>query len=227
MEESQLTEFDKLAELSWKDMLYEIISTLDPWDINIIELAARYSKKVDEMQKMEFHIPANVMLVSSILLRMKADVLHFSDLEEEEYGEDYADYDEPEFTEFNENLDADLEIPIVLKPKRFPKRKVTAIELISAIQEVMNEKKKAVRKKKVKFERLVIPLEPDIKKLIGEIYNKILKILKKNETVTFSEVARGRDDMLRVFLSILHLSNKQKLKLKQEKMFGEILISGT
>ena len=130
MEESQLTEFDKLAELSWKDMLYEIISTLDPWDVNIIELASRYSKKVDEMQKMDFHIPANVMLVSSILLRMKADVLHFSDLEEgeEEYDYDCADYAEYG-PEFDENLDMDFEIPIVLKPKRVQKRKVTELNL--------------------------------------------------------------------------------------------------
>ena len=215
MEETRLNEFDKLAELSWKDMLYEIISTLDPWDVNIIELASRYSKKVDEMQKMDFHIPANVMLVSSILLRMKADVLHFSDLEEgeEEFDYDYADYADPEFNEFNENLDSELEIPIIIKPRRVPKRKVTAIELISAIQEVIGEKVKKVKNKKIKFERMVIPLEPDIKKLIEEIYNKILGVLKKKETVTFSEITGEREDMLRVFVSLLHLSNKQKLKL--------------
>jgi len=228
MEETRLNEFDKLAELSWKDMLYEIISTLDPWDVNIIELSARYSKKVDEMQKMDFHIPANVMLVSSILLRMKADVLHFSDLEEseEEFDYDYADYADPEFNEFNENLDSELEIPIIIKPRRVPKRKVTAIELISAIQEVIGEKLKKVKNKKIKFERMIIPLEPDIKKLIEEIYNKILNILKKKETVTFSEITKKREDRIRVFLSLLHLSNNQKVKIKQEKMFEEIFIRG-
>jgi len=226
MEETQLNEFDKLAELSWKDMLYEIISTLDPWDVNIIELASRYSKKVDEMQKMDFHVPANVMLVSSILLRMKADVLHFSDLESSEGEFDYDDYDYSD-NEFNENLDLELEIPIVIKPKRVPKRKVTAIELIAAIQEVMKEKIKEVRNKKIKFENMVIPLEPDIKKLVEEIYNKILKILKKKESVTFSEITKKREDKLRVFLSLLYLSNKQKLKLQQKKMFEEIFISGT
>ena len=227
MEESRFDELDKLAELSWKDMLYEIISTLDPWDVDIIELASRYSKKVDEMQEMDFHVPANVMLVSSILLRMKADVLHFSDLEEGEF--DYEDYDYADagLNEFNENLDADLEIPIVIKPRRLPKRKITAIELMEAIQEVMKEKVKEIRKVKLKFENMVIPLEPDIKKLIEEIYGKILKILKKKGTVTFSEITKEREDeMLRIFLSVLHLSNKQKVKLKQEKMFGEIFISG-
>ena len=153
MEESRFDELDKLAELSWKDMLYEIISTLDPWDVDIVELASRYSTKVDEMQEMNFHVPANVMLVSSILLRMKADVLHFSDLEGDEF--DYEDYDYAEagLNEFDENLDADLEIPIVIKPRRLPKRKITAIELMEAIQEVMKEKVREIRKVKLKFEK--------------------------------------------------------------------------
>ncbi len=224
MEESRFDELEKLAELSWKDMLYEIISTLDPWDINIVELSSRYSRRVDEMQRMEFHVPANIMLVSSILLRMKADVLHFSDLDEdkEEFNYDYAEYAD---SEFNENLDFDLEIPIIIKPKRVPKRKVTAIELISAIQEVMEEKTKEIRKKKVKFENMIIPVEPDIKKLIEEIYGKVMEILKNKETVTFSEILNDKDDMIRVFLSVLHLSNKQKIKIKQKKMFEEIFIT--
>jgi len=224
MEESRFDELEKLAELSWKDMLYEIISTLDPCDINIVVLSSRYSRRVDEMQRMEFHVPANIMLVSSILLRMKADVLHFSDLDEdkEEFNYDYAEYAD---SEFNENLDFDLEIPIIIKPKRVPKRKVTAIELISAIQEVMEEKTKEIRKKKVKFENMIIPVEPDIKKLIEEIYGKVMEILKNKETVTFSEILNDKDDMIRVFLSVLHLSNKQKIKIKQKKMFEEIFIT--
>ena len=88
----------------------------------------------------------------------------------------------------------------------------------------MNEKVREVRRKKIKFERMIIPLEEDIKKLIDEIYNKILKILKKKESVTFSEITMKKEDRIRVFISLLHLSNNQKLKLGQEKMFGEISI---
>jgi len=234
VKEDMFEEFDKLAELSWNDMLYEIISTLDPWDINLIELASRYSKKVDEMQKIDFHIPANVMLISSILLRMKADVLHFSDLDDkDELGyenSDYADYGDYD-SEFNNNLD-DFEVPIILKPRRVPKRKVTAMELIAAIHAVLEEKTREIKKKiAIKTRDMIIPLEPDIKKLIEEIYNRVLDILNNrgDKVVTFSEITgehKEQGDRIRIFLSILHLSNKQKLKISQKKMFEEIFIRG-
>ena len=75
----------------WRDILYEIINTLDPWDIDLSELATRYSQKVKEMQEMNFKIPANVILVSSVLLRMKADILAAVDINPFEFCPDIDD----------------------------------------------------------------------------------------------------------------------------------------
>ena len=118
------------TELSWKDILYEVISGLDPWDINLAELATRYAKRVREMREMNFRIPANVVLVSSVLLRMKADILNPHD------PEPYTELAEsfkymfgeaiPEFPSLIGSVDFDLE----LRPNRVPRRRITAVELI-------------------------------------------------------------------------------------------------
>ncbi len=69
---------ERIGTSFWRDILYEIISTMDSWDIDITLLASRYSTRVSEMEEMNFRIPANVVIVSAVLLRMKAQFVGFS-----------------------------------------------------------------------------------------------------------------------------------------------------
>lgn len=71
----QLDELMESEDVTWRDILYEVLKGMNPWDVDLVELATRYSQKVDEMREMNFRIPANVVLVCSVLLRMKADIL--------------------------------------------------------------------------------------------------------------------------------------------------------
>src|SRR3989338_9543294 len=64
------------SELSWREIICEIIKDMDPWNIDIAELSTKYSKKVDSMKEMDFRIPANVVIVSAVLLRIKSDVFN-------------------------------------------------------------------------------------------------------------------------------------------------------
>jgi len=222
----------------WKDILYEIISTLDPWDINISELATRYSERVEKMQEMDFKIPANVVLVSSVLLRMKADIMASIEINPLEFAQDLDEF--VIFNEFDIDAYSQIEtetiekedngdmIPIAVRPKRVPKRRVTATELITAIQEVLEDR---VIKQKLKKEgngrKIVeIILSRDIKELIEETYKKVSDILskKKNEFVLFSEIVPTKKEIVPTFMSLLHLSNNQRVSLKQKKMYEEIFI---
>ncbi len=219
----------------WKDILYEIISTMDPWDIDITELAARYSKKVEEMKEMNFRIPANVVIVSSVLLRMKADLISSKSIdtsefypecsEEElmldEFGYPLETESKPRYHKGNDRL-----VPIAIKPKRILKRRVTAMELIAAIQEVLEDKviKKKMKEKNGENKDLVISLDRDIKELIKETYERIMDILSRKEVVLFSELGKGKEEVISVLIPLLHLSNEEKIKLTQEKIFDEIYI---
>lgn len=220
----------------WKDILYEIISTMDPWDIEIAELATRYAEKVEQMKEMNFRIPANVLIVSSVLLRMKSQLMGFTEIDYDPNGEECIGNSvdsEPAMGGLDFVLDSDTKaqggngdklLNLVVRPKRVPKRRLTALELISAIQEVLEDR---VIRKKIKeknTEELIIPLNRDIKQLIEETYRRVMEILSSKDVVLFSEIAHGRDEVISTFISLLHLSNTQRLKLKQERIFDEIYI---
>jgi segregation and condensation protein A len=242
---------DNLIEKSfWKNILLEVISELNPWDIDIVELATRYSKRVERMKELNFKIPANVIIVSSVLLRMKSDLLTFSgpdleyDLEEwvlegafleeftplSNFEESSHEDEEKNKTGRLTNIDIDPRIPIQVKPRRVPKRRITALELISAIQEVLEDKERYRLKKEKKNngdeEDIVITPKFDIKRLIHETYLRVMGILMKKNVAKFSELVddSSREDIVSVLISLLHLSHNKKLKLMQKKLFGEIFI---
>lgn len=231
-QDRRLSKIDVLIEtpeLTWRDILYEVIKGMDPWDINISELASRYASKVEEMQEMNFRIPANVVLVSSVLLRMKADVLRPMETDPFLDSRDAFDFI------FNQDLTAittlektptEYSIEAIAKPNRLMTRRVTAEELISAIQKALEERSQ--RKYRLESEGgrrvLVVATDWDITQIIEEVYGRIMAVLKERDYALFSELAASRDEMIRVFTSILHLSNRQKLCLRQERIYEEIYI---
>lgn len=226
--ESKIDILIETPELTWRDILYEVLKGMDPWNINISELATRYAKKVEEMQEMNFRIPANVVLVLSVLLRMKADVLR--PVETDPF------FDNKESFKFmfdanskllkEDNGKKEYEISTLLKPTRTLTRRVTAEELIGAIQKALEERSERKYRLETKGGKrtLIVATDWDISHVIDEVYARITEILKSKEFAVFSELAGTRDEMIRVFTSILHLSNKQKLSLRQERIFEELYI---
>ena len=228
----KLTTLIETPELTWRDILYETLTGLNPWDIDISELASRYSRRVAEMNEMNFRIPANVILVSSVLLRMKADILMPS--KEEPYAE-LADslnlLFDGDFEAIIKSLkkeDGDYEFALI--PQRVPTRRVTAEELIAAIQKALEERgarRERLLGKKLEERNIVVEEDVDIIKLIEETYLRVVGLLSKKEVVLFSELAKTRDEIVSVLLSLLHLSNDSRLYLSQENLFGEIYIRNT
>ena len=215
-------EIDRLVEnLSWRDVLYEVISQMDPWDIDIAEVATRYSRKVEQMQRMDFKVPATVILVSSVLLRMKSFSIAFTEFETDD--EIYSEIDEfDEYMDDGWNFEESFEDEIggldledidelgimdkeLIIPRRVPKRRITAIELIAAIREVLGDKrvKKRVRARKDP-QPVIIPDNPDIKKLVDAIYLRIMEILHGRKEVGFSELVNGKMGIVPVGYSSLY-----------------------
>ena len=217
-----------IEEQSWEDLIYHIVSYegLNPWDIDIIKLADSFLKYVEKLRVLDFRIPAKVVLVAAILLKIKCETLYPFKKEEEEYFPEEALEDE-ELRVIKEGLKKlDLRPPI----RRIVRRKVTLNELIDALKKAVKVEEKKERRKILR-RRLEeeIGEEEDIEKRIEELMKEIESLLSRmgTEKIGFSSLVKKweRDEIVRDFLPLLHLSAMKKVKTEQERLFDEIFIS--
>ncbi|MEM3592852.1 MAG: segregation/condensation protein A, partial [Candidatus Micrarchaeia archaeon] len=206
---------------TWREMLLEIVDSnnLDPWNIDISVVTNSYIEKIRKMKIDDLHIPANVILAASILLRFKAQTFQFEETEppiEEVYIEEGIE-------------SAPLEM-IQLRMRMQPKRAITLPDLISALEdaikiEVKREKERIVLPTVLEFK----PPEYDIEKETKNVYEYISKYCDENGMILFSELLKlmnkkGPKETVLTLLPLLHLCQKNKITVDQEEFFGDIII---
>ncbi|MCX6821965.1 MAG: segregation/condensation protein A [Candidatus Aenigmarchaeota archaeon] len=228
MEEQNLLEMI-IKEESWEELIYNIVSYegMDPWDVDIIKLADSFLKYIEGVKTLDFRIPAKVVLVAAILLKLKSEVLSPLKAEEMEYFP-ASGLTVDEFQQIREELSK-----LSLKPpiERHVKRKVTLDELIDALNKAMKveEKKETVKRVLGKRLKAEIGEEEDIEVRINELMSEIDGLLSKlkSEKVEFSKIVEKweRDEIVRHFMPLLYLSSRGKVATEQEEFFKEILIS--
>ena len=137
---------------SWEEILYYIVSieNLDPWNLDLVKLAESFIKFLKRAKELDFRIPAKVIFIAVILLKLKVESLF--EKEEEEKLENVVKQ--------TESLEFDLS-SINLEPplKRLPKSQVTIDELIKALKKVLEFREKKFRREffaRRKVERNVI-----------------------------------------------------------------------
>jgi len=228
MEEQNLLEMI-IKEQSWEELIYNIVSFegLDPWDIDIIKLTDSFLKYIEGIKTLDFRIPAKVVLVAAILLKLKSEVL--SPIKEGE-GEYFPEEGQLPFelAWIKEELEkVDLKPPM----ERHVKRKVTLDELVDALKKAMKVKDKKERIKRTLGRRLKreIGEEEDIELRIGKLMSSIdgLLLKLKSKKVEFSKIVENweRDEIVRHFVPLLHLSSRGKVGTEQEEFFKEIFIN--
>lgn len=223
MKEKEILELSK-REPDWEQILNWIIAEegLDPWDIDLIELANAFSDFVSEWTKFNFSLPARLVIVMAILLRIKVELLMWED-----------EGSSKETVEI-ENLDIDVsDIPALEAPKkRRPTRKVTAEELVDAFKkafETKERRKKRDRKARQRVEE-AMPAENDdnIEERIDDLYENISNILEemKEGKTTFSSLLPNwnREEIVKSFFPLLRLNHEGKIKAGQEEYFDEIWV---
>ncbi|MFN3528200.1 MAG: segregation/condensation protein A [Candidatus Altarchaeaceae archaeon] len=230
MELSELDE--KFGKEFWKDIVYEIVSNMNPWDIDIEELTKRYTEKINEMKILNLKIPADVIVVCAVLLRMKAEMLKIGNENEYDVNEIGNENEESDVNyktneyKTNELLEYDEEIKLI--PKRRIKGKISINELIEAIDEVLKKPNKKILKnlEKKEIKGIEFNIEESIKEIIDKIYEKIIQRLSKEKQVKFSEISdrNNRKNFVKDFLAILFLINNKKIDAIQEENFGEIYL---
>ncbi|HIJ99387.1 TPA: segregation/condensation protein A [archaeon] len=210
------------SERAWEYVLLDIVRSenLDPWDIDISRLTAKYTERINQMKEFDLKVPARLLLAAAILLRMKSDRLVDSE-EREAYAELLRGDEEFLFGDDDEESGPSEEVPLLtLITKRKHLRKITLEDLIGKLEVSMRPKER-----KVKVEPFVLVFdEVDITEQIEELYTKIME--SKKDKIPFDDLlpSKTREDMINTLMPLLHLANDSKVKLVQEKLFEDLYV---
>ena len=172
------------------------------------------------------------MLACSLLLRLKSEILinsYIQDLNSALYGQKDEKKYELERIEIDEG-----ELPtLVPRTPMARNRKVTLEELMAALNKAINTENRRI-KREIKGQQakksilsvlprgVQIPLKVKVKNIFGIIEGHINL---DNEHMKFSHLAPTKEEMLSSFVPILHLSNNEKIYLRQKTHFEDIHIS--
>ncbi|MEM5793724.1 MAG: segregation/condensation protein A [Candidatus Aenigmatarchaeota archaeon] len=214
-----------LKKESWEEVIYHIVSieNLNPWDIDLVKLADSFLRYIQKIQELDFRIPAKIVFVAAVLLRLKADYLSL--FEEEETVEEVAKA-QP-FVDLG--IDPNL-VQLGLPMKRIPKRQVTLEELINALRKALAVRERKIQRRVMWRARIQAQIsEEDITKKINHVMNEIDELMQKLKAnkIKFSQIVEdwNRDQIIDHFVPLLHLEQNEKVVTEQEDFFKDIFIT--
>jgi len=241
--QSQVYDIVTSRKPDWQAIIYDLIHTeqLDPWDIDLVKLTAKYFERIMKMEENEtdFYDSSKVMLAAALLLRIKSEFLlnkHLRSIDEILFGRKDDEKKIFERIEINED-----DLPILIPKTPLPRsRRVTLPELMAALNKAMSTESRRIKrevavKRAQKLSEVDFPKfrRVDLKDRIKQFYARVLTSIKKKAVsderhmnkIGYSElIGSEREEKLACFLPVLHLSNNKKLWLEQENHLEEIWI---
>ncbi len=209
---------------SWEEVLYQIVSleNLNPWDIDLVKLTESFLRYIEKIGELDFRIPAKIVFVAAILLKLKSDYL--SIFEEKETIEEIA---QKPFVDLG--IDPNL-VQLGLPMKRMPKRQVTLDELITALKKALVVRERKIERRMIWQAQLQAQIvEEDITEKIENVMKEIDELMVKlhQDKLKFSQIVEewNRDQITEHLIPLLHLDQNEKINCEQEDFFKEIYIS--
>ncbi len=176
---------------------------LDPWKVDIVELANLYIEELRKRETLDLRVPARAVVAASFLLRKKVEVLFPKPERRPRQRRDYTleeivEMFEEESKEVEENLVDNLE-----KARKVFKRS-------------SNGKR---RRRKSKVIPLHISRFEDVLREMWEFF-KNMDVGKRIEFFTFLD----RINFVPQFMALMYLYYDGKIDLHQEEPFGDIMV---
>lgn len=217
---------------------------LNPWDIDLVNFSTMYLNRAKE-EKIDLMTAGRIIYMAWKVLKLQSDDLVISMKKQEKEYEpfDWGDIptgmwlskdDAYSYTNLVINMPkSPLDEPI----RRDAKRKVTLIELVDAFDQARKESEEyqlLEQQRKEERERLSelarkrmkgTAVEDHIDEDVKAVWEKIKQFPKK--TISIIELCdrKGRDEFIRVLMSVLFLAYDNKLLVYQKKFpFGKIYI---
>jgi segregation and condensation protein A len=210
----------------WKTILIGLVKRekMDPWDIDIAELADKYLQKINSLSGSDLRLPANAILASAILLKFKSRILKLSSLDkdEEELSPEEFDSDEAAILE--------TMLPDLQNVRKIREGKVSLDSLVEGIERML-EKSKTRRDKRFSREEapeFKLPFSDfRIDEKVEEVFARINQRVDREGLVLFSALLDKKNviETVETFIPCLFLTNKNKINMWQEEFFGEVFIS--
>lgn len=221
---SDLNLQELVKDATWRELLYELVKTnrIDPWDIDIVKVVDGYIAAIKKMQVMDLHIPANIILAASILLRMKSETINITQMEEVQ---------EPDEAAQQGRVIPD--VPTIIPKLRLqPRRKITLSELMDALGDAIkvNERRMTFIKERAKPIDMVIDKD-DIDEKLDAAYRLVRDNVDSEGVTTFRALSRGfgtiEGVLLSLFVPLLFLAHRGQVMLMQDVFFNEIFVKLT
>ncbi len=214
---------DLIDQPAWKSILIELVKSnkMDPWNIDVVELANLYWKKIQLLERQDLRVPANAILASAIMLKLKARTIKISSVEEED--EETKEISKEELAMIEET------IPELRGQRQFREGKISLDELVESIGEILEKtkyKKSILRDKEIPEFSLEFNKEKAAEQ-VDKVFAKIKEKVDSQGLVSFTDLLEEQTPLAMVycFVPLLFLVNNGKVNAWQEEWFGEIFIS--
>ena len=236
-------------DITWQSVIMDAVRTnqMDPWDIDISQLAADFLVKLRNLTEMNFKLTGKVVLASALLLKLKSKRFVDEDISlldqlissSQQPDDEYLDMDDLD-AEYD---DSDIAAQITVGDeeytlqKRTPqprKRKVSVYDLIGALEQAIeSNKRKELRKiPTLNIPQVNVPHKNfDIVSSMDLVHKAVKDYFQINKTqpLSFSSLipSESRNDKIYTFIPLLHLRNAQMVDLHQEEHFEDFYIEHT
>ncbi len=214
---------DLIDQPAWKSILIELVKSnkMDPWNIDVVELANLYWQKIQLLERQDLRVPANAILASAIMLKLKARTIKISSIEEDE--EETKEISKEELAMIEET------IPELRGQRQFREGKISLDELVESIGEILEKtkyKKSILRDKEIPEFSLEFNKEKAAEQ-VDKVFAKIKEKVDSQGLVSFTDLLEEQTPLAMVycFVPLLFLVNSGKVNAWQEEWFGEIFIS--
>ena len=210
---------------------------MNPWDINLIEFSKMYLARVRKASELNLIIAGKIVYMAWEILKLQSEqVLQRVDRPEQVemmfdgWNPDNLDiFVDPFELGTGEMLLHTEELPIDEKVRRKAERPVTLIDLLDAFEEA--KKESDIRQELSKFMQKYRRPEFDdkahkenLEEDIALVWERIQRCGQGSVPIT-DLYATGKEDRVKVFISILFLARMGKIQIWQEKLpYGEIFL---
>jgi segregation and condensation protein A len=232
-------EFEKSISL-----VFELVMEhhFDCWEIDLIKFAKLYLKKIRKQKDVDLVTAGKIVFMAWSILKLQSDeLLSRADIPEEEefYFEGWnimpeEFYEGPQELDYTTAVMSQAKIPLQEKIWHKNSRNVTLMELVDAFSEAKLdvEKQKILNERKARLRELMKVDEDFDEKVHNEDLEEDIYItwqricmMEEDDMLLEDLIDGSRDDLISRFVSILHLTIENRIKIRQRRFpYGEIVI---